>query len=121
MSLLNFCNDCETYMVLKIRNENQKQVIQYHCNNCGFVKKNIDQKCIVKNDYNLQQLYILDKNIKYVSEDPSNPRIDNLPCPNKDCVSHKLKKNDVVYISINNYDMKYLYICNHCKKKWTNN
>jgi DNA-directed RNA polymerase subunit M/transcription elongation factor TFIIS len=108
-------------MILKIKNDNGKQSIEYHCNNCGFIKTNINQNCIIENDYNLQQLHIQDKNIKYIADDPTNPRLNNIPCPNKDCNSHKTQKYDVVFISINDEDMKFLYLCNECKDTWTNN
>lgn len=121
MSSLVFCDNCENNMILKIKHENNKQTIQYHCNNCGFIKKNIDNKCILKHDYNLQQLHVLDKNVKYMANDPSNPRVNNIPCPNTNCESHKTQQYDIVYISINNVDMKFLYLCNDCKQTWTNN
>ena len=121
MSNLNFCNDCDNCMILKVNSAEAKQTLEYHCNNCGNVDKNITKRCLVKNDYNLQELYILDKNVKYISDDPSNPRVNNIPCPNNDCESNKTKQYDVVYISINDDDMKFLYLCNYCKKTWTNN
>lgn len=121
MSLLNFCDNCENNMILKIKNQDQTQVIEYHCNNCGNIKDNITQKCIIKNDYNLQQLYIQEKNIKYIAHDASNPRLNNIACPNKECTSHLDNKYDIVYISINEEDMKYLYYCVVCSNSWTNN
>ena len=39
---MNFCPDCESYLVLRIiPNDNPNKILNLECNNCGY-KKNID-------------------------------------------------------------------------------
>lgn len=119
MSFIKFCTSCDNYMTLKITDQNETQSLQYYCNNCGLLDKKIDEKCINYNNYDYQKIYIQDKNIKYLADDPTIPRVNNIPCPNNDC--NKKGDNEVVYISIDDKNMKYLYMCVYCKTNWTNN
>ena len=125
---MNFCPDCENYLTTRIvsgSGTNKSQSLEYFCRNCGYTeeKSNTTSKCVYKNEYDLQKIYIQDKNIKYICDDPAIPRVNNITCPNKDCISHKDDSglgNDVRYLKINEEDMKYLYLCCHCEYKWTN-
>ena len=40
--------------------------------------------------------------------------------PNKDCICNTDKKvdNDIIYLRYDNSNMKYIYLCCHCKSKW---
>ena len=39
---MNFCPDCESYLILRIvPNDNPNKILNLECNNCGY-KKNID-------------------------------------------------------------------------------
>lgn len=121
---MDFCQDCENLLVLKFKGEeNQEQKLQFCCNSCGFNKNaTIDKSSyILKNDYNLQKVFIEEKNIKYITLDPTIPHISNIQCPNKKCKKEDENNNDIAFIKINEEDMKYLYVCSYCHFKWTNN
>lgn len=120
---MEFCKDCENILVLKFKNtESEGEKLQLYCNNCGFNKNAMVDKCsyILKNDYNLQKVFIEEKNIKYITQDPTIPHISNIKCPNKQCIKVDEEINNVAYIKINEQDMKYLYVCSYCKYQWTN-
>jgi DNA-directed RNA polymerase subunit M/transcription elongation factor TFIIS len=122
---MDFCDDCENLLALRLKPENVgAEQLESYCRNCGFTKsaKLMENKCISKNNYDLKEVYIQEKNLEYVCEDPTLPHIDNLDCPNKDCSSYtKEIGNNVVYMKIRENDMKYMYVCCNCKTSWTNN
>lgn len=125
---MNFCPECETYLILKIHSDEAtgRQLMNHHCPNCGYTADikaaKGDQQHIIKNDYDIQKFFILDKNIKYLEDDPTLPRVNNIPCPNPSCSSNQsaADNGDVVYYSIHEKNMKYVYLCCICKHTWTN-
>ena len=134
---MNFCPDCESYLLTKItNNDNPNKILNLECNNCGY-KKNIDitkepeYKRIYQNNYKTKQIKIDQKNIQYLDKDPTLPHVDNIPCPNPQCITNKTNPNpeilndaktgnNVLYIKLNNSDLTYLYQCCNCKHTWTN-
>ena len=123
---MNFCPNCENYLATRIISDTStnNQILEYYCRNCGHTQQASDSKnkCVYKNEYDLQKIYVQEKNIKYICDDPAIPRITNIECPNRECESHKQTglANDVRYLKINDVDMKFLYLCCHCLNTWTN-
>jgi DNA-directed RNA polymerase subunit M/transcription elongation factor TFIIS len=134
---MNFCPDCESYLVTKItNNDNPNKILNLECNNCGY-KKNIDTskepeyKRVYQNNYRTKQIKIDQKNIQYLDKDPTLPHVDNIPCPNPQCITNKENPNpevltggkiinDVLYLKLNESDLTFLYQCCNCKHTWTN-
>jgi len=150
---MNFCGTCDNYLILRIKTDEGtgRQLMEHYCRNCGH-SGNVntkENKYIYKNDYNIQKLIIQEKNIQYLCDDPSLPRVSNIPCPNLECPTNSLHlktgggnsetssiaedeigggrsspknnlKGDVVYYMIDETNMKYVYLCCHCKNTWTN-
>jgi DNA-directed RNA polymerase subunit M/transcription elongation factor TFIIS len=134
---MNFCPDCESYLVTKItNNDNPNKILNLECNNCGY-KKNIDTskepeyKRVYQNNYRTKQIKIDQKNIQYLDKDPTLPHVDNIPCPNPQCITNKDNPNpevltggkiinDVLYLKLNESDLTFLYQCCNCKHTWTN-
>lgn len=134
---MNFCPDCESYLVTKItNNDNPNKILNLECNNCGY-KKNIDTakepeyKRVYQNNYRTKQIKIDQKNIQYLDKDPTLPHVDNIPCPNPQCITNKENpnpeiltgakiSNDVLYLKLNESDLTFLYQCCNCKHTWTN-
>ena len=143
---MNFCPDCETYLVTKISNiDNANKLMRFECNNCSYSKaidilKEPEYKCVYKNNYNLKKINIDQKNIQYLHNDPTLPHVNNIPCPNHQCITNKENDktellnldsqiklengnesvNDVLYIKLNESDLTFLYQCCNCKHTWTN-
>jgi len=134
---MHFCPDCESYLITKItNNDNPNKILNLECNNCGY-KKNIDiskepeYKRVFQNNYNNKKIKIDQKNIQYLDKDPTLPHVDNIPCPNPQCITNKENPNpeiltgnkiinDVLYIQINASNLTFLYQCCNCKHTWTN-
>ena len=135
---MNFCPDCESYLVLRIiANDNPNKLLNLECNNCGY-KKNIDiskepeYKRVYHHNYNVKKINIDQKNIQYLVKDPTLPHVNNIPCPNPQCPTNKQIENpevligenkphnDVLYIRLNESNLTYLYQCCNCKHTWTN-
>ena len=61
----------------------------------------------------------------YITHDITLPKIkknQNINCTNQECSSiTENKECDITYIKYDMENMKYIYICNHCGKKWKNN
>ena len=134
---MNFCPDCESYLITKIsNNDNPNKILNLECNNCGY-KKNIDiskepeYKRVYQNNYKTKQIKIDQKNIQYLDKDPTLPHVDNIPCPNPQCITNKDNPNpeiltgdkiinNVLYLKLNESDLTFLYQCCNCKHTWTN-
>uniref|UniRef100_A0A6C0EXL4 DNA-directed RNA polymerase M/15kDa subunit domain-containing protein n=1 Tax=viral metagenome TaxID=1070528 RepID=A0A6C0EXL4_9ZZZZ len=138
---MNFCPDCETYLVTKISSaDNANKILSYVCNNCSYTKvvditKEPEYKCVYKSNYNLKKIKIDQKNIQFLSKDPTLPHVNNIPCPNVECITNKENPNseiliddkaekqninDVLYIKLNESDLTFLYQCCNCNHTWTN-
>jgi len=134
---MHFCPDCESYLVTKIiNNDNPNKILNLECNNCGY-KKNIDvsdepeYKRVYQTNNKTRQIKIDQKNIQYLDKDPTLPHVDNIPCPNQQCITNKTNPtpeiltgnnviNDVFYFKLNESTLTYLYQCCNCKHTWTN-
>jgi DNA-directed RNA polymerase subunit M/transcription elongation factor TFIIS len=131
---MKFCPNCENYLNMKIEDNSGKQTLNYFCRNCAYSQsiddfdndEGLAKNCILKNDYNIQKLSIEDKILENLFYDKTIPHINNISCPNRECDSNKempneRADNDIIYIMSDFKDMKYLYICKNCRKRWTNN
>ena len=121
-----FCPDCETYLITKITNNtNPNKILNLECNNCGYIK-NIDiekepqYKTVYQYNYKTKQIKIDQKNIQYLDKDPTLPHVNNIPCPNQQCITNKTDTtpeiltgntviNNVLYLKLNESTLTYLY------------
>ena len=142
---MHFCPDCETYLITKIAtSDNPNKILTFYCNNCSY-SKIVDisiepkYKCVYQNNLiNTKKIKINQKNIQYLHNDPTLPHVNNIQCPNPECLTNKHNstqevlatassethqspnKNDVLYIKLNESDLTFLYQCCNCKYTWTN-
>ena len=142
---MNFCPDCETYLVTKFSNtENPNKIIKVECNNCSYSKvidtsKEPEYKCVYKKNYDLKNINIEQKNIQFMKNDATLPHVNNIQCPNPQCISNKENPNseilghnmnldptitnninNVMYIKLNESNLTYLYQCCNCNHTWSN-
>lgn len=113
-----FCQNCE--MMLYLKNDDLK----YHCRNCGTESDSKIKKCVYQKEYqhdDLMQRYL---DNPYIIDDNTLPRLKNIKCINDKCISNSenedKKDSEIIYIKYNSMNMKYLYICAHCKASWKN-
>lgn len=119
---MKFCPICNNMYYIKT-DKADKQHIVYWCKNCTHEEKNElkDNNCIYSANYTTDHIISYKDYInKYTHLDPTLPRVNNIPCPNKDCVSNHGKDKEVIYIKYDNHNMKYLYLCVQCQTCWKN-
>ena len=116
---------------LQLKKDDEDKLI-YYCRNCG----NEDESLVA----NLQNLYVSKTDIKkemnyktsinqYTKLDPTLPRINNIDCPNMDCICNKVQEEskgeqtptvekEILYIRYDDTNMKFVYLCAHCDTVW---
>jgi DNA-directed RNA polymerase II subunit RPB9 len=115
---IQFCSECDNLLFLYEDGETNK--LYYGCKACGNIKDN-SETCIYNNDFKIDISKTISQN-KYLKEDITLPSIKdniNIKCPNEECGNEGESK--ILYVKYDTNSMKYLYICNHCNHKWTNN
>jgi DNA-directed RNA polymerase subunit M/transcription elongation factor TFIIS len=118
---MEFCEFCENMLYIKDADDDSFNV-KYYCKNCHFEKPlSIDNTStlIIQNKYlaNVNFKNVVNKNIIH---DPTIPHIDNIPCPNTECCKPIEKSNDIIYIKVDNINLKFIYYCVYCKEFWEN-
>ena len=119
MAEIEFCDNCNNLLFL-YSDKNNKLFLG--CKLCENIKEYNKPQCILNNNFNIDIHEIINHN-KFLSEDITLPSIsDNkIKCPNVDCPSLKEKITNIKYIKYDYDNIKYLYICESCNQKWTNN
>ena len=122
---MEFCDFCDNMLYIK-SNEDDAFDVKYYCKNCSFEKSlstNENKSTMI-----VQNRYDVSKNVDYKSiinkhivHDPTIPHIDNIPCPNEQCTKGESDGNDVMYIKVDNINLKFIYYCTYCKHFWENN
>uniref|UniRef100_A0A6C0IXG4 DNA-directed RNA polymerase M/15kDa subunit domain-containing protein n=1 Tax=viral metagenome TaxID=1070528 RepID=A0A6C0IXG4_9ZZZZ len=104
---MNFCPDCK-FMVYTKLSQDKKTLINY-CNNCSWEGEYINKKddgsiLVYKNIYSkefIPEEYIINK---YTVQDPTLPRINNIACINKKCLTNIDIKKKAIFIKSKNGD-----------------
>ncbi len=124
---MKFCQNCNFMLYIKLTENNK---LAYKCKQCGFEKEHLPDdidNCIYSKDYKINELsytWMVNPDLCY---DPTLPRVGNIPCPNdkqdKDGVflcptKNKTKPNEVIYVQFDKKNLKYFYMCCHCKSTW---
>ena len=113
---MHFCEICENMLYLK------NDTLQYYCRNCGEVSNSKIDKCVYSSEYIKDDLANRYLDNPHILDDPTLPRLKKIKCINKDCICNTNNDIDseIIYIKYNNENLKYLYICTHCKTSWKN-
>jgi hypothetical protein len=118
---INFCEQCDMKLDFYIDPETSK--LYLGCKACGFNKEHTSKQCIYNNDYKIDLSQIINQN-QYLEYDITLPTIkenQNISCPNEECRSNKEKiPSEIIYIKYDYENLKFSYICKHCKQNWTN-
>lgn len=121
-TIYNFCDDCDNVMYVYLDKEEEIPKLYLYCKAC-LNKKPYDGNLLYNNDHNIDVSESINNN-KYINYDITLPHIksDNIKCPNEQCksITDKLQ-SDIIYMKYDNNNMKYIYTCNYCSQKWTNN
>ena len=116
-----FCDNCNNSLYIYLDNEQSK--LYLYCKACNN-KTDYNNNKIYDNDFNIDLSESINSN-KFINYDLTLPHIhnQNIKCPNEECKSIKEKniKSDIIYIKYDKVNMKYIYNCNYCGQKWSNN
>jgi hypothetical protein len=122
---INFCEQCDMKLDYYVESETVEgnPKLYLGCKACGFKKEHTESSCIYNNDYKIDLSQIINQN-PYLEYDITLPLIkenQNISCPNSECISNKEKKpSEILYIKYDYENLKFSYICKHCKQNWTN-
>jgi DNA-directed RNA polymerase subunit M/transcription elongation factor TFIIS len=113
-----FCDMCSN-----MRNivKNESGTLGFHCKACNSTE-DIKDKAVCVYSVSTKKL---DKSeflntCSHLTHDITLPKItgnENILCPNKECSADS---SSITYIKYDDDGMKYLYICDNCGKRWTN-
>lgn len=125
---MHFCTICHNMYYISINSVNSDNLV-YYCRNCGHIDNN-SSKSVLSNPKNI---FIIQTNLKkqeeefnhiinqYTKLDPTLPRVNNVLCPNDECLTNLDPDNNSREIIIMRYDdknMKYVSLCSTCDTVW---
>ena len=123
-----FCPDCGFILFLKqdLEEEESTDKLLNYCKNCSYQTAfNHEHTLVFKKKYG--DTYQVENKIQnhYLIHDPTLPRIYNIDCINPSCISNRPEEDkpaekEIIFIKFDEDNMKYLYLCKHCKASWTN-
>ena len=120
MSLVQFCDMCDNLLFFKTIATDLK----LHCRICDSITDyEYKAKPIIKRDYTNSYLSAKATTNPDIIHDPAIPRIRGaeIPCPISTCPSKSPSvENEVLYIKYDAENLKFMYICKHCKHTWNN-
>lgn len=127
---MKFCNICDNMYYIRIDGndteeggedggEEESNSLVYYCRNCGNKESQImDTICISDSRKKSKNNVTININ-EYTKLDPTLPRINNIPCPNSECVTNtKDIEKEVIYIRYDDTNLKFIYLCAHCNTTW---
>lgn len=112
---MKFCEVCDNLLYVKLADGN----VIHQCNYCGWSCPAGDSDGpICETDYRDDRAKYHHLLTPLIHEDPTLPRVENVPCPNKDCTRPARKKGSVLYIKYDPVNLRFLYSCSYCKSFW---
>ena len=118
---MHFCENCGNMYYIKLGDQDN---LHYYCRKCGNENKKLINElknfCVSKTHIIKESKAYNNIINEYTHLDPTLPRANNIKCPNEQCMCNTDKKvdNDIIYLRYDNANMKYIYLCVHCKSKW---
>tara|TARA_Y100000741_G_C18243461_1_gene554552 strand:- start:1192 stop:1575 length:384 start_codon:yes stop_codon:yes gene_type:complete len=124
---MEFCSNCDNKMSIKWKNQTDPETstttkcLIYYCINCGNIsnynKDTIINSKLYHQNYEIDKSYITFNN-ELLCSDPTLQKTNNpdIKCPT--CTNISDQEQDIIFYIYDNDNMKYLYICCHCKSSW---
>ena len=122
LSNIHFCDHCHNLTTIGVQEETRSLI--HYCKGCNQ-EESVDPQdlCIYKISFkDTDMKHTLNQN-KYLTHDVSLPKIHsnpNLKCLNEDCDSHNQSDSTITYIKHDPLNLRYIYICDLCGQRWTN-
>jgi DNA-directed RNA polymerase subunit M/transcription elongation factor TFIIS len=108
---------------IRINNDDPNKLV-YYCRKCGNEDKllAIENVCVSKTQVKKSEQTFSHIVNKYTKLDPTLPRINNVLCPNTECITNtENKPREIIYIRYDDANMKYIYLCSDCDTIWKTN
>ena len=137
---MQFCPACDNILHMQIGtikddNDNTNKTKEFpltlYCKHCPYKleinrmdnqKNQLFNPCMYRSNYSSNHpLYYTTIVNDYTFEDPTLPCL-TTPCPNEKCPCKKKGlEPKTLYVRFNDQDMRYIYLCKHCRQCWTIN
>jgi len=117
---MHFCSICSNMYYIRINSDDPNKLV-YYCRKCGNEDKLLafDNICVSKTQIKKSEQTFSHIINKYTKLDPTLPRINNVLCPNADCVTNTNGVNrEIIFIRYDDINMKYVYLCSECDTAW---
>ena len=120
---MHFCTKCSNMYYIRINSDDPNKLV-YYCRQCGNEDKllAVENVCVSKTQIKKDEQSFVHIVNKYTKLDPTLPRVNNILCPNQDCITNKNdKEREIIYIRYDDTNMKYIYLCSDCDTVWKTN
>jgi len=123
---VHFCSLCNNMTFLHLKEvEGSDNELVHHCKSCQSDEPiPSGDTCVYTLDFQKYDKSKMINQNKYITHDVTIPIIrgnENLKCTNPECISIKDTLPSMIrYIKYDTEEMNYLYICDFCGQKWTN-
>ena len=103
-----------------MENDNEDKLLIYYCITCGNIKEynknTIINPKLYHQNYQIDKSYITFNN-ELLCSDPTLQKVTDpdIVCPSFTCSHLKKDEQNIIYYIYDTDNMKYLYICSHCK------
>ena len=117
---MHFCTKCSNMYYIRINSDDPNKLV-YYCRQCGNEDKllAVENVCVSKTQIKKDEQSFVHIVNKYTKLDPTLPRVNNILCPNQDCITNKNdKEREIIYIRYDDTNMKYIYLCSDCDTVW---
>ena len=114
---MEFCKKCDNMYYMQKNDDGQ---LVHFCKNCCYEDSEIIKTSNLKvYEYSVGNDDANMRINEYTRFDPTLPHVNSIKCPNLECSSNKGEdKQDVIYIRIDDKNMKYTYLCYNCNFVW---
>ena len=120
---MHFCSNCSNMYYIRINSDDPNKLV-YYCRKCGNEDKllAIENVCVSKTQIKKSEQSFSHIINKYTKLDPTLPRVNNVLCPNPDCLTNTQDTpREIIYIRYDDTNMKYVYLCSTCDTVWKTN
>ena len=117
---MHFCGKCNNMFYMKLSDQDENTLI-YYCRNCGNEDNTLTSQnlCVSKTKFKAATKDFSHYINAYTKDDPTLPRVTNIPCPNPACKTNTDGENrEVIYIRYDDDQIKYIYLCSTCETAW---
>ena len=120
---MHFCTKCQNMYYIKLSGDDGNKLI-YYCRHCGNEDLTLanNKICVSKTQFkkaNNDYTHFINP---YTVDDPTLPRVNNMPCPNQACSTNtEDTPREVICIRYDDERIKYVYLCSTCKTAWRTN